>query len=64
MKTAEFPAVIEAKKLVAHHMAFYKSMMEDEVAAKEPPRKKQLTGKKVVSAARPRSRKAEEACHA
>ena len=63
MKTAEFPAVIEAKKLVARHMAFYKRMMEDEAAAAEQPRKKQMTGKKGVSTARQRSRKTEEACH-
>ena len=30
MKTKDFPAVIEAKKIVEQHMRFYNDMMKDE----------------------------------
>lgn len=63
MKTAEFPAVIEARKVVAHQMAFYRLMMTDEISdiAKDP---KKSTPKKLAISVRKKGSKSKETCTA
>lgn len=40
MRTADFPAVIEAKKQVLVHLAFYRSMMGDDLPDRKVSKKK------------------------
>ena len=64
MKTKEFPAVIEARKIVLHRMAFYKSMMEGtETKASQQPQKK-TPPKKMSATLRKKSGKQQVACTA
>lgn len=60
MKTENFPTVIEAKKVVARQVAYYRLMMQDEEvqAAKANAAKGKTSQKKPVATGRKRNKAA------
>lgn len=63
MKTAQFPAVLEARKVVVNQMTFYQSMMSSD----EPAKTKGASPKKSAlrkNAAPARMKQAKEVCSA